>query len=116
MMSHLIESLEAGKDVGHYGRLTFVMVARYFLSEKEMVKLLIRDKDCDETKALGLIHQVESKGYNPPKRERILQWMKEQDFPICADPENPDACNVYKSLEFPPEIYEKISSYYQSQS
>lgn len=116
MMAHLVESLEEGKDVGHYGRLTFVMVARYFLSEEEMIGLLTRDKDCDEAKAKGLIHQVESKGYNPPKRDRILAWMNEQDFPICNDPENPDSCNVYKNLEFPTEIYHKISSYYQSQS
>ena len=115
-MAHLIDSLEAGKDVGHYGRLTFVMVARYFLSEEEMVQLLTRDKACDETKATGLIHQVESKGYNPPKRDRILAWMNEQEFPICNDAENPDSCNVYKSLEFPPEIYEKISSYYEKQA
>jgi hypothetical protein len=26
MMAHLLDALEAGQDVGHYGRLTFVMV------------------------------------------------------------------------------------------
>lgn len=114
-MKHLIDSMEAGNDVGHYGRLTFVMVARHFISDEEMTGLLTRDKDCDEAKAHSMIRQVESKGYSPPKRERILEWMSQQDFPICADPDNPDACNVYKSLDFPPEIYEKISSYYESQ-
>ena len=116
MMNHLIGSLEKGQDIGHYGRLVFVMVGRYFLSEQELVDLLTHDKDCDETKARTLIQQVEAKGYNPPKRDRILEWMNQQDFAICQDPDNPDACNVYKSLEFPPEIYEKISSYYQQQS
>jgi len=39
--------------------------------------------------------------------------MNQQEFPICQDPENPGACNVYKSLEFPAETYEKIFSYYE---
>ena len=65
---------------------------------------------------MGLLLRLQTKGYNPPKRDRILEWMNQQDFAICQDPDNPAACNVYKSLEFPPEIYEKISSYYQQQS
>ena len=28
MMSHLLDALERGEDLGHYGRLTFAMVAR----------------------------------------------------------------------------------------
>ena len=32
MMAHLLDSLEAGKDIGHYGRLVFAMVARHFRS------------------------------------------------------------------------------------
>ena len=116
MMNHLIGALEQGQDIGHYGRLVFVMVGQYFLSEQELIGLLTKDKDCDEAKAKTLIQQVEAKGYNPPKRDRILDWMNQQEFAICQDPDNPDACNVYKSLEFPPEIYDKISSYYQKQS
>ncbi len=116
MMSHLIGALEQGQDIGHYGRLVFVMVGQYFLSQQELIGLLTKDKDCDEAKAKTLIQQVEAKGYNPPKRDRILDWMNQQEFAICQDPDNPDACNVYKSLEFPPEIYDKISSYYQKQS
>ena len=60
-MNHLIGSLEKGQDIGHYGRLVFVMVGRYFVSEQELVELLTRDKDCDETKARTLIQQVETK-------------------------------------------------------
>jgi hypothetical protein len=26
MMSHLLDALEKGEDIGHYGRLTFAMV------------------------------------------------------------------------------------------
>ena len=113
MMAHLLDALDRGEDIGHYGRLVFVMVGRYFLSEDELVKHLTKDPDCDEEKARGLIKQVEARGYNPPKRERILEWMSQQDFPICKAPEDQKACNVYGTLDFPPEVYEKISSFYQ---
>lgn len=113
MMSHLLEALDRGEDIGHYGRLVFVMVGRYFLSDDEIVAQLVKDPDCDEQKARGLIRQVEARGYNPPKRERILEWMSQQDFPICQDTEDRGACNVYKNLDFPPEVYEKISSFYE---
>ena len=115
MMSHLMNALEKGQDIGHYGRLVFVMVGRFFMSNEELVAYLTRDKDCDEEKAAALIRQVEAKGYSPPKRDRVLQWMNEQDFPICENAENPDSCNIYKEVNFPPEVYEKISSYYESQ-
>ena len=113
MMAHLLDSLDKGQDIGHYGRLVFVMVGRFFASDDELVTQLMKDKDCDEQKARTLIRQVEAKGYNPPKCERILEWMGQQEFPICQDPDNPDACNVYKTLEFPEEMYQKISSYYE---
>ena len=31
MMDRLMDAMEKGQDVGQYGRLTFVMVARHFL-------------------------------------------------------------------------------------
>ncbi len=40
MMAHLIDSLEQGKDIGHYGRLVFAMVARHFLSSEQVCALL----------------------------------------------------------------------------
>ena len=116
MMAHLIDSLERGEDIGHYGRLVMAMVGRHFLPEEELVQQLAKDKDCDESKARILVNQVSAKDYNPPKRERILEWMSQQDFPICEQSEKPDGCNVYKNLEFPSEIYDKISSYYQNRS
>ena len=116
MMAHLMDSLDRGEDIGHYGRLVMIMVGRHFMSEEELVQQLTKDKDCDEAKARAMIAQVSAKDYNPPKRERILEWMEQQNFPICEDPENPDNCNVYKNLKFPPEIYEKISSYYQDKN
>jgi len=116
MVAHLIDSLESGKDIGHYGRLVFVMVARYFLSEDEIVRLLKNDPDFSEEDARSLYKQVVSRGYNPPKRERVLEWQDQQDFPICPNPEDPDSCNVYKDLNFPEEVYEQINEYYDQKT
>src|SRR5215218_2873550 len=89
MMAHLLDALEAGTDVGHYGRLTFAMIARHFLDEDELVDLLARQPGGDETQARSLLLQVEGRDYNPPKRERILEWQAQQDFPICPTPDEP---------------------------
>ena len=113
MMAHLLESLEKGDDIGHYGRLVFAMVARHFLKEDELVSYLQRNPRFSEEEARALYVQVQGRDYNPPKRDRILEWQKEQEFPICPNPDDPDACNVYKDLQFPDEVYEKISEYYE---
>ncbi len=111
MMAHLFESLEQGKDIGHYGRLVFAMVARHFLSNEEVCTWLTKDCDFSAEQAELLLTQVEGKDYNPPKRDRILAWQKEQEFPICPNAEDPDACNVYKDLNFPDHVYEHIQNY-----
>jgi DNA primase large subunit len=111
MMQHLIDSLEQGKDIGHYGRLVFAMVARHFLSEEELCAMLEKDQDFSREQAELLLRQVEGKDYNPPKRDRILAWQKEQEFTICPNAEDPDACNVYKDLTFPDHVYEHIQHY-----
>ncbi len=112
MMEHLLRSLEEGKDIGHYGRLTVVMVGQAFLSEDELVELLTQDPDCNEEKARSLIEQVEARGYNPPKRQRIMDWMSQQEFPICPHPDDAQACNVYREIKFPKQVYDKIHAYY----
>ena len=53
MMSHLLDALDRGEDIGHYGRLAFAMVARHFLTEDELIEQLMKDRDCDEQKARG---------------------------------------------------------------
>jgi hypothetical protein len=116
MMAHLLDSLEAGKDIGQYGRLVFAMVARHFVSENELVKLLSKDKNFSEDDARTLVAQVQSRDYNPPKRQKILQFLEQQKFPICPDAENPDACNVYRDLQFPETVYAKINEYYQQKA
>ena len=112
MMAHLLDSLEQGKDIGHYGRLVFAMVARHFISEQDLLYCLQKDQNFSEQKARALLEQVSARDYSPPRRERILKWQKEQDFPICPAAGDPDACNVYKNLKFPDSIYEHINEYY----
>ena len=138
MMAHLLDALQDGTDIGHYGRLTFVMIARHFLDEDEMVKLLSKQPDHsapirpanaanassfaqagrkeNETEARALIQQVKAHDYNPPKRERILQWQSRQDFPICPTPDEPGTCNVYAELRFPPDIYENINEFWEERA
>jgi hypothetical protein len=116
MMNHLISCLDRHENIGHYGRLVFTMVGRHFLDEDELLAYLTKDPDCDQAKARALIEQVSSREYNPPRRETVLQWMKRQDFPICEKPDDPDACNVYKDLQFPRELYESIEQYREEKS
>jgi hypothetical protein len=111
MMNHLLEALDGGEDIGHYGRLTFAMVAHHFLEKDELVEWLTKDGDTDEKGARALAQQVEERGYNPPRRERILEWQGQQDFPICPNPEDSDACNVYNELQFPDDVYQDIQEY-----
>ena len=85
MMGHLIDALSEGQDIGHYGRLVFVMVARHFLSSDELFNQLQLDPGLDEEKARALIEQVVTKGYSPPSREKVLEFQKQQQFPICPN-------------------------------
>lgn len=113
MMAHLLDALDEGKDIGHYGRLTFAMIARHFMDDDALIEYLQKDKDFSEVEAKALVKQVEGKDYNPPKRDRILDWQSQQDFPICPNADDPDSCNVYRDLKFPDHVYEHISSYYE---
>ncbi len=116
MMAHLLDALEKGTDIGHYGRLTFVMVAHHFLADNEIIKLLGKQPDHNETEARALLNQVKTRNYNPPKRERILEWQARQDFPICPTPQEPGTCNVYQELRFPSDIYDQINDYYEEKA
>lgn len=111
MMSHLLDALERGEDVGHYGRLVFAMVARHFIPEEELCWYLQQNPGVSDEDAISLVRQVEGRDYNPPRRERILQWQQEQQFPICPDP---NECNVYRDLKFPDHVYEHIQEFYKS--
>ena len=111
MMGHMLDALDNGEDIGHYGRLVFVMIARHFVSDDELVQLLTKDHDAEEQEIRALVQQVEEKDYSPPRREKILEYQGQQDFPICPNPDDPDACNPYQELQFPDEVYESIQEY-----
>jgi hypothetical protein len=111
MMGHMLDALDNGEDIGHYGRLVFAMIGRHFVSNDELVELLTKDQDADEQEIRALVQQVEDKGYSPPRREKILEFQDQQDFPICPNPDDPDACNPYAELQFPDEVYESIQEY-----
>ena len=116
MMAHLLDALDRQQDIGHYGRLVFAMIARYFLTEQELLNYLLKNPGLTEEQARALYLQVQQKGYSPPKRERIVEWQKQQEFPICPNPEDPDSCNVYKDLRFPDDVYAHISEYYEQKA
>lgn len=115
MMSYLLEALQRGEDIGHYGRLTFAMVARHFVDKRELAELLDQGGGADEREVRSLVQQVEERGYNPPTRERILSWQSEQSFPICPNPDDPNACNVYAELDLPEEVFEHIEEFREQQ-
>lgn len=110
MMAHLLDSLDEGMDVGHYGRLVFAMVARHFLPHEEVIAWMTKDNDFSADQAQQMLHQVEGRDYSPPRRERLLEWQREQEFEFI-NPEDPDSGNLYRNLTFPQEIYEHIGHY-----
>ena len=111
MMAHMLDALDNGEDIGHYGRLVFAMIGRHFVSNDELVELLTKDHDADEQEIRAMVQQVQDKGYSPPRREKILEFQNQQDFEICPNPDDPDACNVYNELQFPDDVYESIQEY-----
>src|SRR5437764_11498031 len=116
MMAHLLDALKDGTDIGHYGRLTFAMVARHFLNEDEIVRLLAKQPGHSEENARAMLAQITERDYNPPKRERILEWQSRQDFPICPTPDDPQSCNVYRELSFPDGIYDNIEDFWEDKA
>ncbi len=116
MMAHLMDALAARKDIGHYGRLVFAMVAHHFLPPEEVLEWLDKDPDFGHDQAIALLRQVNSRDYNPPRRERILAWQAQQDFPILPNVDDPDCGNVYRNLKFPEQVYEHIQDYQEEKA
>ena len=115
MMTHLLDALEKGEDIGHYGRLTVAMVAHHYVNREELADLLLQGSGADEREVKSLAQQMESRDYNPPSRARILEWQTQQDFPICPDPDDPGACNVYRDLDLPEQVIEHIEEFREQQ-
>jgi hypothetical protein len=82
----------------------------------EMLKLLSKQPGFDPNIARALLLQVAEKDYNPPKRERILDWQSQQEFQICPEREDPNGCNVYRELRFPQEVYDRIGEFWLEKS
>ena len=115
-MAYLLDALEAGTDIGHYGRLVFAMVAHHFMPAEQVIEWLNKDPDFGHDQAIALLRQVESRDYNPPRRERILAWQAQQEFPILPDADDPDCGNVYRNLKFPEKVYEHIEEYQEEKA
>ena len=116
MMAHLLDALDRGEDIGHYGRLVFAMIARHFGSDEDVVAALRQDKDFSEEDARALVAQVEAADYSPPKRAKILEYQAQQSFAIIPDSDDPDAGNVYRDLKFPDHVYEHIAEYREAKA
>ena len=114
MMAHLLDSLADAKDIGHYGRLVFAMVARHFMPHDEVLAWLTRDRDFSEDQARVMLKQVEGRDYNPPRRDRIMEWQAQQEFPIIPAADDPDCGNLYRNLKFPGQVYQHIEGYQEA--
>ena len=60
--------------------------------------------------------RMEGRDYNPPKRDRILEWQAQQEFPILPNVNDPDCGNVYRNLKFPQQIYDHIEHYQEEKA
>ena len=116
VMARLLDALDQGQDIGHYGRLVFAMVGRHFMDQDTLIGLLTQDRDFSEDDARSLVQQVISRDYNPPRRERILEWQSEQEFQMVPNPDDPDSGNLYRDLTFPDGIYEDIAEYHEQKA
>ena len=96
--------------------IIYQAAARHFLEEDRIIELLSHQPDHNEEDTRAFVRQVVAHDYNPPKRERILQWQSRQDFPICPTPDEPGTCNVYQELRFPDRIYDHINDFWEEQT
>lgn len=102
MMAHVLNALEAGQDVGEYGRRLLAVVGRHFLGEDELVALL--SSNVGEGEARNLVREVTERGEFPPRRGKIVEYMKRQPFQIIPDLRDSKLDDVYEGLTFPPEV------------
>ena len=116
MMTRLLDALEAGEDIGHNGQFVFITAARHFIGEDEIADLLAKQPDMSDERARAMTLQISEKGYNPPKREKILEMQSQQDYPIIADAADPDSGNLYRELRFPDDVYDDINHYYEEKA
>ena len=85
MMAHLLQSLEAKQDIGHYGRLVFAMIARHFLNEDELLSKLCMNPGFDEMRAKALANVSEDEPAAEAEPECIVYMAAPNVQPLPGD-------------------------------
>ncbi len=114
-VAHWLAALDAGADLGHFGRLAFAIVARHFLSDGELLALLAAQPGYDLDKACRLLEQVRNRGYSPPSRPRLLAWQARQRFPLLPS-DDPSVGNLYRELPWPDDVFGRIEEFWEGES
>ena len=65
MTHHLLDTLDWGEDINHYGRLALAIVPHHFAERDELVEWLSNDGNPNENQARALAQQAEERAYNP---------------------------------------------------
>jgi len=113
--AHWLAALDAGADLGHFGRLAFATVARHFLPHVELLVLLAAQPGYDQAKARRLLEQVRARGYLPPSRPRLLAWQARQRFPLLPN-DDPSVGNLYRELPWPDDVFGRIEQFWEGES
>ncbi|MFO0896070.1 MAG: hypothetical protein U0836_01470 [Pirellulales bacterium] len=114
-VAHWLAALDAGADLGHFGRLAFATVARHFLPDEELLALLAAQPGYDVAKARRLLEQVQARGYLPPSRPRLLAWQARQRFPLLPS-DDPSVGNLYRELPLPDDVFGRIEQFWEGES
>ena len=116
MMRRIIQTMESGQDVGHYGRFIFTVVASYFIGEKEITDLLKRQPEIEDSEeALGFYLQVASARYVMPTSARIRAWDKSEEqknFPLIIQGDR-NSGNLYREIPLPQQALVSVRSYWR---
>jgi hypothetical protein len=112
-VAHWLAALESGRDIGHFGRLAFAIVARYFLAADQLVALLASQPKYDGPRARQLLLRVRERGYAPPSRPRLIEWQARQTFPLLPSCEDPTVGNLYRELPLPDSVFGQIEEFWE---
>lgn len=115
MMASLWDDLKIGVDIGHFGRLLFCIVARHFMEEEQIIKLLTSGQQMLPEDAQAMLLNVNERNYNPPRPSVIRKWQQKQRYKIIPDEHAHDLAygNLYSELRFPQEIYDQVGEFYK---
>lgn len=116
MMAKLWDDLQNKVDIGHFGRLVFTIIARHYLSEDELIRLLANNLEVEDAQVLLL--EVNERNYNPPRPSVIRKWQLRQAYRIIPPDQEHNLAwgNVYAELKLPQEIYDQVGGFYKEQA